>query len=156
LHDPQERRLHSLDKLFQDLNVLSVIAFTQVFIHIAATLGPALDGRPLRLLYVVPWFSFMLAYWYWRYRFLNPRCKDYSRAKMLKEYEKTLKVDSIRTVLLGAAVLSTLFYVMIAENSLMLFAALFLGGLIVYSLLVGLSTFSYWLSAWLDSRRTSS
>lgn len=151
--DLQERRLGHLDKLFQDLNAISVIAFIPLFIYIVAAVGAALDGRPVKLLYALPWLALMVAYWYWRYNHLSVRCRDYVRAKNVSEYERTIKWDSVRTVVLGAAVFTTIFYILFEEESITLFAVPFVGGLFLYSMLVGLSTFSYWVSAWLDSRR---
>lgn len=152
--DSQERRLGDLDKLFQDLNVISVIAFFPVFLYIATTVGSALDGRPARLLYALPWLILMVAYWYWRYKYLRVRCRDYARAMKVPEYERTLRWDSLRTVILGATVISTLFFLLLEGDSVSLFAALFIGGLLVYSILVGVSYFSYWTSSWMASRRT--
>ncbi|MCJ2555748.1 MAG: hypothetical protein LN415_01390 [Candidatus Thermoplasmatota archaeon] len=151
--DSKERILGDLDKLFQDLNVISVIAFSPVFIYIATTVGSALDGRPAELLYALPWLILMVAYWYWRYRYLRVRCRDYARAMMVPEYERTIRLDSVRTVILGATVISTLFFFLLQGDSASLFAALFIGGLLVYSILVGVTYFSYWANSWLASRR---
>ena len=153
LVDSKERRLGDLDKFFQDLNVISVIAFSPVFLYIATTVGSALDGRPVELLYALPWLILMVAYWYWRYRYLRVRCRDYARALMVSEYERTVRWDSVRTIILGATVISTLFFFLLEGDSVSLFAALFIGGLLVYSILVGVSYFSYWASSRLASRR---
>lgn len=153
LVDSKERRLPHLDKLFWDLNAISVVAFFPLFIYVAVAVVAALDGRPVKLLYALPWLALMVAYWYWRYNHLSVRCRDYVRAKNVSEYERTIKWDSVRTVVLGAAVITTVFYILFEVESVTLFPGLFVGGLFLYSMVVGLTTLSYWMSAWLDSRR---
>lgn len=153
LTDLLERRLGHLGSLFQDLNAISVIAFLPLFIYIAATLGSALDGTDMKLLYAFPFLAFMVAYWYWRYSHLSARCKEHRHAKNVLEYERTVKYDSLRTVIVGTVIITTVFFILFEEKSIAVFAAFFIGGLIVYLILVGLTTISYWVSAWLDTRR---
>ncbi len=147
-----ENKLGSLNRLFRELNVIGVIAFLIIFVYLPVTTHSALNGKPYGLLVTAPWLVLVLAYWYWRFKYLLVRCRRYAREGLLLEYERTLKVDSIRTPLMGAAVVSTNFFLLSDGGNLVLYVALFLSYFLVLMMLIGFSGFSYWWNKRRDFR----
>lgn len=147
-----EKKLGSLNRLFRDLNAISVIAFLIIFVYLPVTAHSALNGKPYGLLVTAPWLVPVFAYWYWRFKYLRVRCRRYAREGLLLEYERTLKVDSIRTPLMGATVISTNFFLLFDGGGLVLYVALFLSYFLVLMLIIGFSCFSYWWNKRRDFR----
>jgi hypothetical protein len=146
LSEFNEEKMRWLNGLFRDLNVLSVITFLHVFIFLPLTAYYALSGRPDGLLYTAPWLVPMIAYWYWRFRYLRVSFKRFAQEGKIIEYERALKRDSVRTVLIGAAVTSTFFFFISGGDSVAFYGGVFIIGLLVFSTLVGISYLSFWVS----------
>jgi hypothetical protein len=140
-----QKRLNGLDGLFEDLNVLSVIAFIPTIFFLVGSVHLALNGRPTWLAIIAPWLVPMIGYWYWRFKVLRIRCKDYRKRRDVEEYEKALKLDSLRTPLLTSTAFATQFYFMIGGDGPVLYAAIFVGWFLVQMYIIGLSVLPYWV-----------
>jgi hypothetical protein len=140
-----QKRLGGLDGLYEDLNVLSVITFIPTIFFLVGSVHLALNGRLQWMIIVAPWLVAMIGYWYWRFKVLRVRCRDYRRRRDVEEYEKTLKLDSLRTPLLTSTAFATQFYFTMGGDGPALFAALFVGWFLVQMFIMGLSVLPYWV-----------
>jgi hypothetical protein len=138
------KRLGWLDQLFLDLNAISVIAFLPVFVYLIPTIHYAFNGRTQGLMYTAPWLVPVIAYWFWRFKYLRVRCRTYAREHKLQEYEKTLKLDMMRTAFMGATVVSIHFFLLFGDGSFAMLGPLFISFFLVLMLIIGFSYSSYW------------
>jgi uncharacterized membrane protein YdjX (TVP38/TMEM64 family) len=151
-----QKRLGGLDAIFKDFNVLSVIGFTPAIIPFIFSICIAFYGIPQWLLITAPWFALMIGYWYWRFKYLRVRCREHRRKKDVLEYEKTLKLDSVRTSLLASMAVSTVFYLFLGGGGVVLFVVLFLSYLGVMWFIIVLEVLEYWYSKRQDLKQLES
>jgi hypothetical protein len=151
-----QKRLNGLDGIFEDLNVLSVITFIPTIFFLVGSIPPAFRGRYEWILITVPWAAIMIGYWYWRFKVLRVRCRDYRRRRNIEEYEKELKLDSLRTPLLTSTAFATQFYLIMGGDGPALYASLFVGWFLVQMFIIGIEVLPYWYSKRQDLKRLRS
>ncbi len=148
----KERDVEAIDVLLRELNVISFLAFTQVYIFLPLSIALALSGRTIFMLgYSVPWTIAAVVYLYWRMKYFRARCKRYSKAKQAQEYWSALEWDSLRIVVIGGFSFSTFGPFLVKAATVLFFAATFITGMLVFSILVGFGYITYWSVARMSS-----
>ncbi len=148
---PKERDVETIDVLLRELNVISALAFTQVYIFLPLSIALALYGRTFLLGYSVPWTIAAVVYLYWRLRYFRARCKRYSVADQAQKYWSALKWDSLRIIVIGGFSFSTIAPFLVKAANITFFVATFITGMLVFSILVGIGYMTYWSVARMSS-----